>query len=167
MGIVVNERFEVFFDTSENTRKVHNLRRNPKIAFTISGTVDGDERTVQFEGVGGEPSDAELNRLKALYFEVFPDGRGRQSWPGIVYLRAQPTWIRFSDFDRNPPEIVEFNRDQVEGSKFLQHNWLLTHSKRASAASAVSHSSSLRSAESVTVAGLTITPNAYSGRAIV
>ncbi len=38
VGIVVTDEFEVFFDTSEETRKVANLRRNPRIAFVIGGT---------------------------------------------------------------------------------------------------------------------------------
>jgi general stress protein 26 len=44
VGIVVTDDFEVFFDTVDTSRKVANLRRNPKIAFVIGGTTDGDER---------------------------------------------------------------------------------------------------------------------------
>jgi hypothetical protein len=56
---------------------------------------------------------AELERLKELYFSRFPDGRERQSWPGLVYVLARPTWIRYSDFNRIPPEIVEFGLDDL------------------------------------------------------
>ena len=66
VGIVVTDDFEVFFDTLDVTRKVHNLRRNPKIAFVIGGLTNGDERTVQYEGVADEPVGAELERLKVL-----------------------------------------------------------------------------------------------------
>ena len=62
MGFVVTDRFELFFDTVETTRKVQNLRRNPKIAFVIGGLTGGDERTVQYEGLADEPSGAELAR---------------------------------------------------------------------------------------------------------
>lgn len=112
VGIVVTKDFEVFFDTLETTRKVHNLRLNPKIAFVIGGLTKGDERTVQYDGVADEPSGAELSRLKELYFRSFPDGRQRQSWPGLVYIRARPIWIRYSDYNRAPPEIIEFNLDE-------------------------------------------------------
>jgi hypothetical protein len=47
------------------------------------------------------------------YFESFPDGRERQSWPGITYIRARPTWLRFSDFGPDPPEIIEFDRAEL------------------------------------------------------
>ena len=35
------------------------------------------------------------------------DGRDRLSWPGLIHVRVRPTWIRYSDFNRQPPEIVE------------------------------------------------------------
>ena len=116
VGIVLTNDFVVFFDTLETTRKVHNLRLNPKIAFVIGGLTNGDERTVQYEGVADEPKGAELSRLKEVYFSSYPDGRQRQSWPGLVYVRARPVWIRYSDYNRNPPEIVEFDFVGVAGS---------------------------------------------------
>jgi hypothetical protein len=108
VGIVVTDEFEVFFDTLDTTRKVHNLRRNPRIAFVIGGLTSGDERTVQYEGIADEPVAAELDRLKELYFACFPEGRARQSWRGLIYVRARPTWVRYSDFNQTPPEIVEW-----------------------------------------------------------
>jgi len=79
VGFVVTDRFELFFDTVETTRKVQNLRRNPKIAFVIGGLTSGDERTVQYEGLADEPTGAELTRLKELYFTAFADARDHQS----------------------------------------------------------------------------------------
>ena len=116
VGIVVTDDFEVFFDTLDSTRKVYNLRRNPKIAFVIGGLTHGDERTLQYEGIADEPVGTELERLKQFYFIQFPDGRERQSWPGLVYIRARPTWIRYSDFNQAPPEIVEFSFNEIKGA---------------------------------------------------
>jgi hypothetical protein len=113
VGIVVTDDLDVFFDTLDVTRKMHNLRRNPKIAFVIGGLTNGDERTVQYEGIADEPVGPELERLKELYFSRFPDGRERQRWRGLVYVRARPTWIRYSDFNRTPPEIVEFGLEDL------------------------------------------------------
>lgn len=81
VGIAITDRFELFVDTLAATRKVHNLRRNPRIAFVIGELTSGDERTVQDEGVADEPAGTDLARLKELYFGVFPDGPERQSWP--------------------------------------------------------------------------------------
>ena len=108
VGFIVTDDFEVFFDTLDTTRKVSNLRQNPRIAFVIGGLTNGDERTVQYEGVADEPGGKELEHLKERYFIRFPDGRDRQRWPGLTYVRARPVWMRFSDFNRTPAEIVEF-----------------------------------------------------------
>jgi general stress protein 26 len=116
VGIVVTDDFEVFFDTAATSRKVDNLRRNPQIAFVIGGTTVGDERTVQYEGIADEPTGAELERLKELYFESFPDGRERQSWSGITYIRTTPTWVRYTDFNDDPPATIEFNLGEPGGS---------------------------------------------------
>jgi general stress protein 26 len=114
VGIAITDRFELIFDTLDTTRKMHNLRRNPKIAFVIGGLTTGDERTVQYEGLADEPAGTELARLKEVYFGAFPDGPERQQWPGITYVRVRPTWIRYSDFNRAPPEIVEFAPHQLD-----------------------------------------------------
>lgn len=113
LGFVVTDDFQIFFDTLDTTRKIQNLRRNPKIAFVIGGLGAGDERTAQYEGVADEPQGAELARLKELYFVRFPDGPERQAWPGILYVRARPTWIRFSDYTVDPSVIVEFGAEQL------------------------------------------------------
>jgi nitroimidazol reductase NimA-like FMN-containing flavoprotein (pyridoxamine 5'-phosphate oxidase superfamily) len=107
VGFVVTDDFELFFDSVDSTRKIANLRKDPRIAFVIGGLAPGDERTVQIEGVADEPGGAELERLRSLYFTRFPDGRDRLAWPGLTYIRVRPTWLRFSDFSRNPPYIVE------------------------------------------------------------
>jgi general stress protein 26 len=116
VGIAVSDAFEVFFDTLDTTRKVRNLRANAKIAFVIGGLGVGDERTVQYEGVADEPRDGELERLQQVYFRQFPDGRARQKWPGLIYVRARATWIRYSDFNRTPPLIAEFTPAELRDS---------------------------------------------------
>jgi len=90
VGIAVTDRFEIVFDTLSSSRKAQNLRRNPKIAFVIGGLADGEERTVQFEGVADEPAGEELERLKRIYYAVYPDGPSRLSWPGLIYVRVRP-----------------------------------------------------------------------------
>ncbi|HEY7237133.1 MAG TPA: pyridoxamine 5'-phosphate oxidase family protein [Gemmatimonadaceae bacterium] len=109
VGYAVTDDLEIVFDTLASTRKAENLRANPRMAFVIGGLSRADERTVQYEGVADEPSDAELERLKQIYYGVFPDGPTRLSWPGLIYVRVRPTWIRYSDYNSDPPEIVELD----------------------------------------------------------
>ena len=113
VGYAVTERFEIVFDTLDSSRKGQNLRRNNRIALVIGGLVDGEERTVQYEGVSDEPSGEELEQLKRVYYEAWPDGPSRLSWPGLTYVRVKPTWIRYSDFTANPPAIIEFTAGQL------------------------------------------------------
>jgi len=113
VGVAFTDRFEVVFDTLESSRKAVNLRRNPRLALVIGGLAAGDERTAQYEGIADEPSGAELERLKQAYYGVYPDGPSRTSWPGLIYVRVRPTWIRYSDYTLDPPQIVEFTADQL------------------------------------------------------
>jgi general stress protein 26 len=113
VGVAVTDRFEVVFDTMESTRKAENLRSNPKLAFVIGGMNAGDERTVQFEGIADEPSGIELERVKQAYYGAYPDGPSRLNWPGLIYVLVRPTWIRYSDYNKNPPQILEFTADQL------------------------------------------------------
>lgn len=111
VGIAVTDRFEVVFDTTDQTRKLANLRRNPRIALVIGPL--GEERSVQYEGIADEPAGADLERLKAAYFEAFPDGPEREAWPGIAYVRVIPTWIRYTDYRGGTPEITEFDAERL------------------------------------------------------
>lgn len=115
VGIAVTDRFEIVFDTVASTRKAVNLRANPRLAFVIGGLepAGGDERTVQYEGVADEPDGDELERLKSIYYTVYPDGPSRLSWPGLIYVRVRPTWIRYSNYSVGPPEILEFRPEQL------------------------------------------------------
>jgi general stress protein 26 len=113
VGIAVSDDLEIVFDADGGSRKVANLRQRPEIAFVIGGTSPGGERTLQYEGIADEPTGSELDRLQRPYFEVFPSGRERRTWPGITYVRARPTWIRYTDFNQDPPVVAEFNRAQL------------------------------------------------------
>ena len=110
IGFAVTERLEIVFDTLASSRKYQNLRLSKRIALVIGWD---DAQTLQVEGDADEPRGAELDRLKARYFEVFPDGRDRQAWEGITYFRVKPTWFRYSDFRVEPPAIIELKTDQI------------------------------------------------------
>jgi len=110
VGIAISDELEVIFDTIDTTRKSQNLRKFPRIAVVIGWDA---EITVQLEGVADEPKGAELDRVKEIYFGVYPDGRDRQNWPGMTYFRVRPVWARYSDFNTNPRTIVEFSEAEL------------------------------------------------------
>ena len=103
VGFAVSDDLEIVFDTVGTTRKMSNLRQDPRVALVIGWD---DEQTLQIEGVADEPQGADLARLKAVYFEVYPDGVERQAWKDITYVRVRPTWARYSDF-RPGGSIIE------------------------------------------------------------
>lgn len=109
VGIAATDAFEIIFDTVESSRKIPNIRKNQNVAFVIGGWTPGEERTVQYEGVAYEPTGRDLDGAKRVYYQVFPDGPTRLARPGLVYIKVRPTWIRFSNFKIDPPEIAEFN----------------------------------------------------------
>lgn len=106
VGIAVTPELEIIFDTVKSSRKYRNLIAKPACSFAIGWS---GETTVQHQGDAREPSGAELATYQQLYFKKWPDGPSRLSWPGITYFVVRPTWIRYSDFDQNPPLIQEFN----------------------------------------------------------
>lgn len=104
VGFAVTDELEVVFDTLGGSRKAPNLRRDPRIAVVVGWD---EEQTVQIQGLADEPSGAELVRLQQCYFQAYPDGPSRLSWPGITYFRVRPTWLRYSDFRGNASRVVE------------------------------------------------------------
>jgi hypothetical protein len=113
VGIAISDDFEIVFDTLTDSRKATNLRANPSIAFVIGSTADRSERTVQYEGVADTPSGDELRRVQEVYFDVFPDGRERLHWKGLIHVRVKPLWIRYSNYHPQPPLVLEFDKEAL------------------------------------------------------
>ena len=106
VGIAVTPELEIIFDTVRSSRKYQNLVTRPLCSFVVGW---GGEQTIQFEGTAVEPQGAELERIRESYFAVWPDGRDRLAWPGLTHFVVKPRWLRFSDFDRSPPLVVEMS----------------------------------------------------------
>jgi hypothetical protein len=109
VGIAVSDAFELVFDTLASTRKAQNLAAQPRIAFVIGGLLEGEEQTIQYEGIVDRPAGEDLKAAQDLYFQTFPDGRDRLAWAGLIHLRASPLWLRYSDYRSEPPLILELD----------------------------------------------------------
>lgn len=105
VGFAATENLEIIFDTVKSSRKYSNLIARPECAFVFGWS---GEQTVQYEGIAEELAGEPLRRYQEVYFRVWPDGPARANWPGIVYFVVRPKWVRYSDFDQNPPLIREF-----------------------------------------------------------
>jgi uncharacterized pyridoxamine 5'-phosphate oxidase family protein len=106
VGTAVTPRLEIIFDTVANSRKFANIARDPRVAFVIGWQ---EEITVQYEGIARQISSSEIGPYHEIYFRKFPDGPARLKWEGITYYVVAPRWIRYSDYNQSPPEIVQFN----------------------------------------------------------
>jgi general stress protein 26 len=113
VGFAVSDDLEIVFDTLGTSRKMKNLRRDPRVAIVVGWD---DEQTAQIEGVADEPRGDDLARVKAVYFEAWPDGVERQTWKDITYVRVRPVWARYSDF-RSGGRIVEMSGAELTGSR--------------------------------------------------
>jgi general stress protein 26 len=105
VGFAVTENLEIIFDTVKSSRKYGNLIARPECSFVFGWS---GEQTMQYEGIAEELGGRQLQRYQDVYLRTWPDGLSRSQWPGIVYFLVKPKWIRYSDFDKNPPLIVEF-----------------------------------------------------------
>jgi pyridoxine/pyridoxamine 5'-phosphate oxidase len=105
VGIAITPNLEIVFDTVKTSRKYPNLIARHRCSFVIGWA---GEQTVQYEGEAAELQGQELKRRQAVYFQAWPECRTHLAWPGIVYFVVRPRWIRYSDFDQNPPLIQEF-----------------------------------------------------------
>jgi hypothetical protein len=91
---------------------------------------------------------AELERTRELYFGVYPDGRARLTWPGLIHVRITPTWLRHSDFRQTGEEILEFSAGELAALRWSTsavertphpavaawHNWAALAGSRARSA---------------------------------
>jgi pyridoxine/pyridoxamine 5'-phosphate oxidase len=104
VGVTATDHGEIVFDTLISSRKYANLRRNSKVALVIGWD---DEQTVQLEGHAEEIQNPVQDPAVAAYYDQYPDGRERATWPEIAYIRVIPVWARYSDYRSDPPHIEE------------------------------------------------------------
>lgn len=102
--IAVTKDLEIIFETTTATRKLPNLRANPRVAIVIGWEAS---QTLQCDGLVDELQTRELERLRAHYLTVFPEKASHEGWPGNCYFRIRPYWARLSDYDQ-PRRIEEY-----------------------------------------------------------
>jgi general stress protein 26 len=107
VGLAVTPDLELIFETIDTTRKYENLKRDPRVAIVIGGD---DGKTLQYEGIADEPDEYGRDAFKSIYYEVLPENRSHDGWPGLTYIRVRPHWIRLSDYG-TPGSVEEFRFD--------------------------------------------------------
>lgn len=95
---------ELIFDALENSRKVQNIKHNKNVAFVIGWDED---ITVQYEGKAFELSGSESERYKKIYISKNPKVKKWEQVKGIKFFKIVPTWLRYSDLNKDPWEVFE------------------------------------------------------------
>lgn len=70
LSIAATDRGELVFDARPDSRKVANIRRDPRVAVVVGGP---DGTTLQCQGIADLPEDRELERCAAAYVSAFPE----------------------------------------------------------------------------------------------
>lgn len=103
MYYVFDSALNIYFITRESSRKYKNIKRNPRVAFTVSTELP--PHTIQLEGEAQEVTDMhEINehfaKLVTLASEkhVIPPvsqmGEGR-----MIFMKISPDWARSGSFE--------------------------------------------------------------------
>ena len=103
IDFAVLDSFEIVFSAFAETRKFSNLAERPSVAFVVGWD---DNITVQYEGEATRVPSADIEQYQEAFLESVPDDREFIE-RGAVMFKATPRWIRYSDFNKAPPELIE------------------------------------------------------------
>ncbi|MFD1827896.1 pyridoxamine 5'-phosphate oxidase family protein [Mumia zhuanghuii] len=110
--LTMTARGEVVFDARAASRKVANLRRDPRVALVVGGS---DGTTLQGEGEADVPTGHDRARCVEAYVADLPQYEASLSVSGIVLLRIRLTWARHADHRADPAVIEDI--DVTSGSR--------------------------------------------------
>lgn len=103
IDISVQDNLEIVFSAFKETRKFANLAERPGVALVVGWD---DNITVQYEGEAAKVPAAEVEQYQQAFLNSVPADREFIE-RGAVMFKATPRWIRYSDFNKEPPELIE------------------------------------------------------------
>ncbi|MEN0129923.1 MAG: pyridoxamine 5'-phosphate oxidase family protein [Brevundimonas sp.] len=104
LAITATDQAELVLDARAVSRKVANLRADPRVAVVVGGR---DGTTLQCEGVADIPSGTDRERCAAAYARAFPQFAASLADEAIVVVRVRLTWARFGDYRSTNAEVSE------------------------------------------------------------
>ena len=104
LALTATDEAELVLDARGASRKVANLRADPRVAVVVGGR---DGTTLQCEGFADVPSGDERDTCAAAYAATFPQFATSLTDPTIVVVRVRLTWARFGDYRSPAPRITE------------------------------------------------------------
>jgi general stress protein 26 len=94
LSIAATDHGELVFDARPDSRKVANIRRDPRVAAVVGGP---DGTTLQCQGIADVPEGRELDRCAAAYVSTFPEFE-QSLRDGVIVIRVTLNWARYGDF---------------------------------------------------------------------
>jgi general stress protein 26 len=104
VAITATDAGELVFDARPNSRKIANIRENPRVAVVIDGR---DETTLQCEGAADIPSGPDRDRCIAAYAQAFPEFAESVASDRVVVVRITLDWARYGDYGSKPAVVSE------------------------------------------------------------
>lgn len=95
LPITATDRGELVLDARASSRKVANVRRDPRVAVVVGGA---DGTTLQCEGTADLPDGADRDACARAYLDAFPQFTPSLADPDIVLVRIRLTWARYGDY---------------------------------------------------------------------
>lgn len=105
-----NEKLELVFATSKNSRKIKNILLNPNVSIVI-GLGDEHLTTVQFEGVARVINMENAGEYAEGHYAKHPILLQRKDDPEECFVVINPTWARYTNYSTLPVEIYEDHFD--------------------------------------------------------
>ena len=102
VAMAATDSGELVFDARPNSRKIANIRANPRVAVVIDGR---DETTLQCEGAADIPSGSDLDRCIEAYASAFPEFAESVASDRVVVVRVTLEWARYGDYGSKPAAI--------------------------------------------------------------
>lgn len=97
----------LFIFTETSTRKYKNILENKLVSVVVGGLKD--DPTVQIDGTISELDQSEGSKIKTYTLSVHPEWTGYFDSPDGRWFEIKPSWMRYGDFSKNPPEIFELS----------------------------------------------------------
>jgi general stress protein 26 len=108
LSISATDAGELVFNARGGSRKIANLRRDPRIAVVIGGP---EKTTLQAQGRADvlEPGSDDAARCAAAYAAAFPWFSESLRRSEFDLVRVQLEWARYGDYREGPPVSVEID----------------------------------------------------------
>lgn len=108
------EPLQFFFKTSRNYRKAEPLLAGQTAkASVVVGFNETEMKTFQADGEVRLASGDELETLREVYYNKFPEKKAATEKPDSIFLTFLPTWWRYTDWGSSTDKKIILSTDQA------------------------------------------------------